>query len=176
MKHLVIEGIDLSICKIIHRGKDEKIYLTPDNKVIKICRNLDDCRREYLILKYCQHSKYFPKVYKYNLGYIIREHIDGMCLIDYIKKNGLDESLTLSLVDLIENFTLLNFTRLDTGISHIFITKNGDFKVIGLKNNYTRKEKHPKHLLSGLRKLKVSKKFFKILKKERPDLYELWKN
>jgi RIO-like serine/threonine protein kinase len=176
MNQLSIQGIDLAVCKILHQGKSEKIYLTTDNKVIKICKNIDDCRREYLILKYCKHSKYFPQVYKYNLGYIIREYIDGMCLIDYIKKYSLDESLALSLVDLIENFALLNFTRLDTGISHIFITKNGNLKVIGLKNNYTRKEKYPKHLISGLRKLKVSKKFFKILKKECPDLYESWKN
>lgn len=176
MKQLNIEGMDLTVIKVLHDGKTDKVYLTTDNKVIKISKNTDDCRREYLILKYCKNNKYFPQVYKYNYGYIIREYIDGICLIDYIKKNSLDESLALALVDLIENFALLNFTRLDTGISHIFITKTGELKVIGLKNNYTRKEKYPKHLISGLRKLKVSKKFFKILKKERPDLYERWKN
>jgi RIO-like serine/threonine protein kinase len=176
MRQLNIEGINLTISKILHDGKTDKVYLTSDNKVIKISKNIDDCRREYLILKYCKDNKYFPQVYKYNLGYIIREYIDGICLIDYIKKNNLDEALALSLVDLIENFALLNFTRLDTGISHIFITKDGELKVIGLKNNFTRKEKYPKHLISGLRKLKVSKKFFKILKSLRPDLYELWNN
>ncbi|MGY0372602.1 serine/threonine protein kinase [Clostridium sp. JNZ J1-5] len=176
MKIEIVPGIDLTNSKIIHHSKKEKIYLTHDSRIIKICKNIDDCRREYLILKYCKDNKYFPQVYEYRLGYIIREYIDGICLIDYIKKYSLNESLALSLVDLIENFKALDFSRLDTGISHIFITKNGQLKVIGLKNNYTRKEKYPKHMISGLRKLKVSKKFFKILKKERPDLYEAWKS
>ncbi|MCY6370585.1 serine/threonine protein kinase [Clostridium ganghwense] len=176
MKHTSIPGINLTTCKILHDSKKEKIYLTPDYKVIKICKNLDECRREYLILRYCQNNKYFPKVYEYHAGYIIREYISGICLIDYIKKQSIDESLVLSLVDLIENFKLLHFTRLDTGISHIFINKNGTLKVIGLKNNYLRKEKYPKHMISGLRKLKVSKKFFKVLKKQHPDLYQKWKD
>lgn len=175
MKNIEIIGIDLRSCKRIHHGKKELIYLTPDNKIIKICKNVDDCRREYLILRYCGNNKYFPKVYSYRLGYIIREYVDGVCLIDYIKKHSLDENLALSLVDLIENFQLLGFSRLDTGISHIFITKSGELKVIGLKNNYNSKEKYPKHMIKGLRELKVSKKFFKFLKQHRTDLYEKWK-
>lgn len=175
MKDIDIIGIELKTCKRIHRGKKELIYLTPDNKIIKLCKNVDECRREYLILKYCENNKYFPKVYSYRLGYIIREYVDGECLIDYIKRYSMDEKLALSLVDLIENFQLLGFSRLDTGISHIFINNTGELKVIGLKNNLTSKEKYPKHMISGLRKLKVSKKFFKILKQHRPDLYEKWK-
>lgn len=176
MKHLNICGIDLNTCKILHHSKKEIIYLTPNYRVIKICKNLDECRREYLILKYCEGNKYFPRVYEYHTGYIIREYITGTCLIDYIKKQSLDESLALSLIDLIKNFQLLNFTRLDTGLSHIFIKKNGELKVIGLKNNFTRKETYPKHMILGLRKLKVSKKFFKILKSQHPDLYQKWKD
>lgn len=175
MKDIDILGIDLRTCRKIHKGKKELIYLTPDSKIIKICKNTDECRREYLILKYCENNKYFPKVYSYRMGYIIREYVDGICLIDYIKKNGLDESLAISLVDLIDNFKLLDFSRLDTGISHIFIKSNKELKVIGLKNNYTKKEKYPKHMISGLKKLKVSKKFFKFLKQYRPELYDMWK-
>lgn len=176
MKPISISEIDLTTCKILHHSKTEIIYLTPDFKVIKICKNLDECRREYLILKYCEGNKYFPRVYEYHTGYIIREYITGICLIDYIKKQSLDESLALSLINLIETFQLLNFTRLDTGLSHIFIKKNGELKVIGLKNNFTRKETYPKHMISGLRKLKASKKFFKILKSQYPDLYQKWKD
>ncbi|QGU94937.1 serine/threonine protein kinase [Clostridium bovifaecis] len=175
MKDIDILGIDLTTCKLIHRGKKELIYLTPSKTIVKFCKNIDECRREYLILKYCEGNKYFPKVYSYRTGYIIREYVDGACLIDYIKKNGLDETLALSLIDLIENFQLLGFSRLDTGISHIFINKGRELKVIGLKNSYSRKEKYPKHMISGLRKLKASKKFFKILKQLRPELYEKWK-
>ncbi|MCY6482802.1 serine/threonine protein kinase [Clostridium aestuarii] len=175
MKYKNLISLNLSNYRIIHHSKKEKIYLTPDNKVIKLCRNSDDCRREYLILRYCQHNKYFPKVYEYRKGYVVRDYVDGLCLIDYIKKHGLDESVALSLVDLIQTFETLEFSRLDTGISHIFINKNGEIKVIGLRNNYQHKETYPKHMISGLRKLKVSKKFFKMLKKHHPDLYEKWK-
>lgn len=175
MEYSDVIGVELKKCRLIHNSKKEKIFLTNDYKVIKLCKNIDECRREYLILKYCQHNKYFPKVYEYHTGYIIREYVPGLCLIDHIKKNGLDESLALSLIDLIDNFRLLNFSRLDTGISHIFINKSGDIKVIGLKNNYTRIETYPKHMISGLKKLKASKKFFKVLKTNRPELYKEWK-
>lgn len=174
MKNIKFAEIDLSKCKIIHHSKKERIYLTPDNKLLKICKNIDECRREYLILRYSQHNKYFPKVYEYRMGYIIREYIPGICLIDYIKKNGLDEELTLSLIDIIATFKALGFLRLDTGLSHIFIDKNKNLKIIGLKNNYTRKETYPKHMIISLSKIKASKKFFKFLKKNRKDLYEEW--
>ncbi|AEB75591.1 hypothetical protein [Clostridium botulinum] len=175
MKNLIIAGVDIYKCKILHRSKTELIYLTPNNRVLKICKNVDNCRREYLILKYANNNKYFPKVFEYRVGYILREYVRGICIIDYIRKNNLSEDLALSLIDIIETFEKLGFIRLDTGLSHIFINKNGELKVIGLKNNCTRKEKYPKHMLNGLRRLKVSKKFFKILKAKRPDLYSKWK-
>lgn len=175
MKNLIIAGVDIYKCKILHRSKTELLYLTPNNRVLKVCKNVDNCRREYLILRYASGNKYFPKVFEYRTGYILREYVNGICIIDYIKKNSLDENLALSLVDIIENFEKLEFTRLDTGLSHIFITKSGELKVIGLKNNCSRKEKYPKHMINGLRKLKVSKKFFKTLKHKRPDLYSKWK-
>ncbi|KEI06596.1 serine/threonine protein kinase [Clostridium sp. K25] len=175
MKNLIIAGVDIYKCKILHRSKSELIYLTPNNRVLKICKNVDNCRREYLILRYASNNKYFPKVYEYRIGYILREYVRGVCIIDYIKKNSLNEDLALNLIDIIDNFQELGFTRLDTGLSHIFINKNGELKIIGLKNNCTRKEKYPKHMLSGLRRLKVSKRFFKILKTKRPDLYSKWK-
>lgn len=176
MKRPSIPGIDLYKCKELHHSKKEHIYLTSDYKVIKICKNTNECRREYLILKYCENNKYFPKAFEYHTGYLIREYVSGMCLIDYIKKNGLDEHLSLTLVDLIRNFNMLKFTRLDTGLSHIFISRNGNIKVIGLKNNYNRLEKYPKHMLSGLRKLKVSKKFFRFIKTSYPNIHREWKN
>lgn len=174
MKYNELIGIDLTSCKIIHHSKNEKIFLTQDEKIIKFSKNEHECRREYLILKYAQSSKYFPKVYEYRKGYIIREHISGICLIDYIKKNGLDTSLALSLVDLIEEFKILKFIKIDTGLSHIFIDKNNCLKVIGLINNCFKTENYPKRLFSGLKKLKVSKKFLRIIKKEKPELYDFW--
>nr|WP_307897786.1 hypothetical protein [Clostridium botulinum] len=86
MKNLIIAGVDIYKCKILHRSKSELIYLTPNNRVLKICKNVDNCRREYLILRYANNNKYFPKVYEYRIGYILREYVRGVCIIDYIKK------------------------------------------------------------------------------------------
>lgn len=159
---------------LIHQNKKEKIYLLPDKKVLKMTKNLKDSRREYLVLRYAYRCSMFPKVYEYRPGYLIRDYVDGICIIDYLKKNPFDKELALSLISIYDTFVKLKFTRLDTGVSHIFITKDKEIKLIGLKSSCWYSEKHPKHMLNGLRRLKVSKRFFKILKDERPELYEIW--
>ncbi|GAA0179154.1 hypothetical protein SH2C18_20740 [Clostridium sediminicola] len=160
---------------LIHHSKKEKIYLLPDKKVLKITKNLKDCRREYLVLRYAYRCPLFPKVYEYRSGYLIRDHVDGICIIDYLKKNTFDKELALSLINIYDTFIKLKFTRLDTGVSHIFITKDKQIRLIGLKSSCWYNENYPKHMLNGLHRLKVSKRFFRILKDERPELYDIWK-
>lgn len=160
---------------LIHNNNKEKIYLLPDKRVLKICKNIKDCRREYLVLRYSNKYDMFPKVYEYRQGYLIRDYVDGICIIDYLKKNIFDKELALSLIDIYDTFVKLKFTRLDTGVSHIFVTNDKKIQLIGLKSCCWHDEKYPKHMLNGLRRLKVSKRFFKILKDERPELYKEWR-
>jgi predicted Ser/Thr protein kinase len=160
--------------KLIHKNKKERIYLMPDNKVLKICKNIKDCRREYLVLRYANLCQIFPDAYEYRQGYIIREYVEGICLIEYLKKNPFDKELALSLISLYDELSNLKFKRLDTGISHIFITKDKKLKLVGLKNSCWHEEKYPCHMINGLKRLKVSKQFFKILNEERPELYKEW--
>ncbi|SHH78924.1 serine/threonine protein kinase [Clostridium grantii] len=161
--------------KLIHKNKKEKIYLMPDNKVLKLCKNIKDCRREYLVLRYGNLYDVFPNAYEYRNGYIIRDYVEGLCLIEYLKKNSFDKELALALISLYDDLSKLKFKRLDTGVSHIFVTNEKQLKLIGLKNSCWKEERYPSHLISGLRRLKVSKEFFKILNEERPELYKEWK-
>ncbi len=158
----------------LYKSRKKSVYLLPNNRTLKICKNYKECRREYLILRYGYRYNVFPKIYEYRLGYLIREYVDGECIIDYLKHNTMDKELALNILEMYSTFQKLKFTRLDTGVSHIYVQKNKKIKVLGLKSNCWHVEAYPKHMMSGFRKIKCSKKFMKIVKQERPDIYNEW--
>lgn len=170
------EKYDLDKFKYLGHGKNGKVYLMPDGKVIKICKTERACREEYEVLKTAQGSPYFPRVYK-KVGekIIIRDYVAGEVLPSYIKKHGLSKTLAINLINLIEEFRRLNFQRLDIRGAHIFVKEDESIMVIDPASQTTWKERYPKLLLHELRRQKVSKKFYGILKEERPDLYKMWK-
>lgn len=169
------EQYELDKFKYLGHGKNGKVYLMPDGKVIKICKTERACREEYETLKAAQGSKYFPRVYTKIDKVIIRDYVDGEVLSSYIRKNGLSKTLAINLINLIEEFRKFNFKRLDIRGAHIYVKEDESIMVIDPASQTTWKERYPRLLLRELRRQKVSKKFYRILRKERPDLYKLWK-
>lgn len=169
------EVYQLDKYKYLGHGKNGKVYLMPDGRVIKICKLEKVCIAEYEVLKAAKGSPYFPKVYSRNGKAMIRDYVDGEILPSYIRKNGLSKTLAINLMNLIEEFRRLGFKRLDIRGAHIYVQKDESVKVIDPASHKTWQEKYPRLMLKQLRKLKVSKKFYQILREERPDLYRLWK-
>lgn len=156
-------------------GKNGRVYLMPDGKVLKVCRVEAVCRAEYDVLKTAEGSPYFPRVYEIDGKYMIRDYVGGEVLPVYLKKNGLSIKLAMNLINLIEEFKRLGFKRLDIRGAHIYVKEDETIMVIDPASHTTWKERYPRLLLRELRRQKVSKQFYKILKKERPDLYRQWK-
>jgi RIO-like serine/threonine protein kinase len=107
-------------------------------------------------------------------NYMIRDYVDGIFLHDYIKYEGLDRRLALKIMDLLEEFKKLKFTKLDLRCKDIIVTPNGSLKVIDPKKNFSKKRDYPRHLEKGLKRLGVLDFFLSIAEEERPKLYQSW--
>lgn len=160
--------------KVLGKGNNGTVYLTPDNKALKLFNQVQVCRKEYLILKKVSGNDYFPKVYEYGKNYIIRDCIEGVSLTEYIKKHGLSRELSIEIIKLLQAFKNLNFTKLDTRCRDIFVTHDGSLMSIDPKNYYTKSRNYPRHLCKGLKKLGVLDIFMDVLKSEHPNLYKKW--
>lgn len=172
-----MENINLDDCKYLGHGENGKVYLMPNGKAIKICKNEEVCKEEYEVLKIAKKKKshYFPKIYKRDGNIMIREYVDGKNLREYIKKNGLSKKLAVNLIKMIEEFKKLGFKRLDMRWAHIYVIKNEKVKVIDPSMQLIKEVKYPRRMLKDLKKLGVQKKFYRVLKKKRPKLYHDWR-
>jgi predicted Ser/Thr protein kinase len=167
-------NIDLRDCKLLGEGHNGIVYLIPGNKVIKIFKDRVICLKEYHMLMKTQGSPNFPTVYAWGDNYIIKDYVDGQSILNYIKKNGLSRRMAIKLIELLEEFIRLNFTRIDIRCRDIYIRTDGVLVVIDPKSAFSRTVTYPRHLAKGLKKLGVLNIFLETLKKEKPALYKDW--
>lgn len=166
--------VDLLDCKLLGEGRNGIIYLLPEGKVIKICKNVKSCRKEYEILKRIRKNKYFPRVYGMMGNYMIRDYVAGIPLNKYIKSHGLDRELTIDLIRLLDEFRKLGFRKLDIRCKDIMVDPGRNLMVIDPKKFYSKDRNFPKHLSKGLYKLGVLDTFMEIVRQEKPKLYKKW--
>jgi predicted Ser/Thr protein kinase len=167
--------MDLSKCEFLGHGKNGKVFLMPDGKVLKICDRVESCLEEYKILESVKGDKHFPRVYYYKGNSMIRDYVGGICIKNYVRDNGLSDKLALNIIKLLEDFKAHNFTRVDIRCAHIFVQSDESIKIIDPRGSYTMKVTKPEHLFNGLKELKVFKKFMNVLKKENSELYKQWR-
>lgn len=175
-KYILNFDINLLDCRYLGRGHNGVLYQLPDGKVIKICFERESCLKEYYILSRIGDNKYFPKVYGLMGNYMIRDYVDGICLSDYIKKNGLSKQLALNIMDMLIEFKVLGFKKLDLRCRDIFVGADKSLKVIDPKKFYSKERNFPRHLSKGLYKLGVLDDFLEYAREERPLLYAQWKD
>jgi predicted Ser/Thr protein kinase len=168
-------GVNLENCVLLGEGNHGKVYIIAADRVIKICKDSKSCIFEAFILTRTSGSKYFPKIYDYDEHYIVRDYVGGETLTKYIKENGINKEIIISLIELLEEFVRLGFTKLDIRCRDLMIQPDGNIIVIDPKSSYTRKMGYPRHLMKGLKKIGALDEFINTLKQERPDLYEMWK-
>jgi predicted Ser/Thr protein kinase len=169
-------GIDLAGCQFLGEGNHGKVFLISNDRIIKIFRDSKSCIFESFILNRINGNKHFPRIYDYDENYIIRDYVGGECLRKYIKKNGLSKGISISLINLCEEFKTLGFKKIDIRCRDIMIQEDGHLMVIDPKGSFTRTVPYPRHLMKGLKSLGVLDLFIDTLREERPDLYEEWKS
>jgi len=107
---------------------------------------------------------------------MLREYIEGIALYDYVKKRGLSKDIGIKLIELLEEFRRLGFTRIDISSKNIYIESGGDIKVIDPRKSYSKKRDIPRMLLRELEALGVLDEFIKVTLEVRPNLVVKWIN
>lgn len=165
-----IFGMEVSELVFLGKGVEGKVFLTPTGDALKAYSKSSLCRREYKVLKRLEGNKYFPKILKCKGRFMLREHIKGTPIKEYIEQNGISKRLTLNLIEFAEEFERLEI-RLDGLGRHVFIQEDESIKAIDprRKRNYMYKS-----LLITLKRVDALDEFLKILEEERPDLKKKW--
>lgn len=166
--------INLLEHKSLGRGHNGMVILLPENRVIKICFNEKSFRGEAYILKKVKGNKYFPNIYEIGGNYMIRDYVDGECMKDYIKQNGLSKELAIKIIIMLKEFEKLKFKKIDIRCKDIFIQPDGSLKIIDPKKCYSKKRNFPRHLSKGLDKLGMLDFFLEVLKEKDRKLYKKW--
>lgn len=167
-------GLDINKLQLIGQGYEGKVYLLPENKVLKVYHTSASCESQLEILQKGKDSRFFPTIFQYDKCSIIMSFIHGSTLSKYLRHNNLDKSLSIELVKLIEEFKSLGFTRLDIRLHHIFVQADTTIKIIDPRGSFEIVQPYPLLMLRGLERHGVLEDFFNDIKYEYPDYYNYW--
>ncbi|NOW92605.1 MULTISPECIES: serine/threonine protein kinase [Clostridium] len=166
--------LDIKECEFLGKGKEGAVYLTPEGYALKIFYNKKKAKNEADLLEKVNGSRFFPKVLFIANNMILRDYVEGDNLSSYIKKNGLSYNLSIEIINLIEEFKTLKFTRLDIRDAHIFVNKNEQIQVIDPRKVFVKKTPYPKEIIKVLVKLNVFEDFLKHVLSYKPKLIKYW--
>lgn len=166
---------DISKLKLVGQGREGKVYMLPEDKVLKVFYNSNSCERQVETLLKAKNSRFFPTVYDFDNYSIVMSFVYGSTLSYYLKRNNIDRNLSVELVKLIDEFKKLHFKRLDMRLGHIYLQPDDTIKVIDPRESYERIQPYPKSMLNGLHKCNVLKDFFNHIKYDYPEHYKYWR-
>jgi predicted Ser/Thr protein kinase len=166
--------LDVKECRFLGKGKEGAVYLTPEGYALKIFYNKKKAEDEADLLEKVNGSRFFPKVLFIANNMVLRNYVEGDNLSEYIKNKGLSYNLSTEIINLIEEFKHLKFTRLDIRDAHIFVNKNERIQVIDPRKVFIKKTPYPKEIIKILVKLNVFDEFLKHLLDYEPKLIRYW--
>ncbi len=169
-------GYDKDKLEFIGKGIHGRVYRINSNTCIKIFERREFFNKELETLRMVQNDPHFPRLYSYGDKFIVREYIEGIELDKYLLKNPLTPEISRKLLDLYAAIERAGFSRVDTMLFHVFITSEGDFKMIDTARVMKEKCSYPKLILKGLKELGLKDEFLSHVKQIRPDLHENWVN
>jgi RIO-like serine/threonine protein kinase len=169
-------GYDIKGLKLIGQGHEGKVYLLQGNKVLKVFYSMNSCKSQLEILQKGKDSRFFPTVFDYDNYCIIMNFIEGVTLSHYLRNNNISRVLSFELVNLIDEFKNLNFTRLDIRPGHIFVQADEIIKIIDPRGSYQIVQPYPQLMLKGLKRHNELADFYDNIKHDYPDYFNNWSN
>ncbi|MEG0306575.1 MAG: protein kinase [Clostridium sp.] len=160
--------------EFLGKGNNGVVYKINPTTIIKLFNEKIVCRTEYEILKASSVCKSFPDVFSYGDYFIVREFVDGVRMDKYLNHNPLNNILVKNIVNLIEDFKMLNYTKLDIRCKDLYVQSDFTIKVIDPKDNFDRYMPYPQHLMKGIYKRNSLGEFFYYLYSIDIKLYESW--
>lgn len=166
--------LDIKKCKFLGKGHEGRVYLTPEGFALKIFYKNKNANDEVSILEKVKDSNFFPKVLFIADKMVLREYIEGENIYDYLSKHGLSYNVAIEIIELVEEFKRLNFTRINIRSAHIFIDSKEKIKVIDPRKPYTKDTPYPKDIIHILIKLNLFDDFLKYLAEYNSSLLQYW--
>ncbi|MCM0649571.1 serine/threonine protein kinase [Clostridium swellfunianum] len=168
-------GYDITKLKLIGEGHEGKVYMLPEDKVLKVFHNPDSCKRQLEVLLAAKNSRFFPTVFDFDSYSIVMSFVYGSRLSFYLKQHNINKSLSIELVKLVEEFKKLGFAKLDARLGHIFLQPDDTIKVIDPRGTYDKITPYPRSMLKGLQKHGDLRAFFDYIKRDYPEYYNSWR-
>lgn len=166
--------IELNDCVLLGTGAEGSVYLTPEGFALKRFNTIKAAKKEVAILDNVKDSRFFPNVIIRISNIVVREYVQGDNLSQYLRANGLSYSLSIELIELIEDLKRLKFKRINVRNAHLFIDKNQKVMVIDPRKPYTKVTPYPKNIVKILLKQNLFDIFLKNVLLYRPDLLDYW--
>jgi predicted Ser/Thr protein kinase len=161
--------------KLIGKGAHGAVYKLAGDKCVKLYADKHNAEKEAGSYRIGQSSEIVPRLYEVGENYIIMEFIEGISLWKYISiKNEISYDITKKILHLLKEMRRLGFTRIDSSLRHIIITKDEKLKVIDLVYAYVRVDKKPIKIFTELSKLGLAKQFMSHVKTIDQELYNEW--
>jgi predicted Ser/Thr protein kinase len=166
--------LDIKECKLLGKGDEGSVYLTPEGFALKIFSKEKNAKAEAEILEKAKDSRFFPNVIFLADNMMLREYVAGENLHEFINNNGLSYNLSMELIELIEDFKRLQFTRINIRNAHIFVNENEEIQIIDPRKTYSKNTPYPRDIISILVKLNLFDDFLKNLIDYKPELLQYW--
>lgn len=166
--------IELENCTLLGAGAEGSVYLTPEGYALKSFNTIKGAINEASILEDAKDSRFFPNVIVRISNIVIRECVEGDNILNFIEKKGLSYKLSCEIIDLVEDFKMLKFKRVNIRNAHIFVNNDETIMVIDPRKPYKKVTPYPKDIIKVLLKQKVFDDFLKYLLEYRPDLLDYW--
>ncbi|WP_335871215.1 AarF/UbiB family protein [Bacillus sp. 2205SS5-2] len=162
--------------QLIGDGKDGEVYRLTEDKCVKYFFKEETQQKELEALQVGQASSVIPRIYEYGENYIVMEFVQGISFARHMKRQGeINEELTAKILDVLEEFKRIGFTRWDTEVRHLLMNEEGQFKVIDHKRAFSTSTTVPNKLLKGIQKFGLTGEFLNHVNKLKPELYKIWK-
>ena len=166
--------LDIKECKLLGKGDEGSVYLTPEGFALKIFTKKKNAKDEAEILEKAKDSRFFPNVIFLADNMMLREYVSGENLYEFINNNRLSYNLSIEIIELIEDFKSLKFKRINIRNDHIFVDENEKVQIIDPRKTYSKETPYPKDIISILVKLNLFDDFLKNLINYNPALLKYW--
>ena len=161
--------------KLVDKGAHGAVFKLHDNKCIKIYAENINAELEAASYRKGQASEIIPRIFEAGENYIIIEFIEGISLYEYLsKKKNIDLSITKEMLFVLKEMKQLGFTRIDSSLRHILVTKDERLKAIDLVYAYVRNDRKPIKIFTELQSLGLVKPFLEHVKELDINLYKEW--
>jgi RIO-like serine/threonine protein kinase len=160
---------------LIGIGTQGAVFKLSEEKCVKIYIDPLQAKMELEALKAGQNLKSFPRLYDSGQNYIVMEYFNAPTLKEYLRNcTYIPESITRKLLSILNELKKAKFKVVDAPLSHIFVLKNEELKVIDHVNAFKKVTPVPLKLLRDLNIILLKESFLSQVKKLEPKTFETW--